>query len=161
MSRSATKAARTVLPRYFSTAVARGGAAGGASPIRTSVHGGAVSFFGGAPKSAENAAERWMRFPVLGSRNASTAALSEKKDEEEKVNGGSVERSAPAGGDGKDNKGIVSYWGVERAKITKEDGSEWRWNSFMVRSKRIYTEFTDFISFYLFSVLILMANILI
>lgn len=137
MSRSATKAARTVLPRYFSTAVARGGAAGGASSLRTSVRGDAVSFLGGATKSAENAAERWMRFPVLGSRNASTVALGEKKDEEEKVSGGSVGSSAPVGGDGKDNKGVVSYWGVERAKITKEDGSEWRWNCFMVRSKRI------------------------
>lgn len=136
MSRGATKAARTVLPRYFSTAVARGGAAGGASSLRNSLRGGGVSFLGGAPRSAENAAEKWMRFPVLGSRNAGTVALGEKKEEEEeKVSGGSDGSSAAAGGDGKDNKGVVSYWGVERAKVTKEDGSEWRWSCFRVRAE--------------------------
>ncbi|XP_057785784.1 ubiquinol oxidase 2, mitochondrial-like [Salvia miltiorrhiza] len=131
MTRNATKAARTALPRYFSTAVVRGGAVVSASSVRTSVRGGATTLFGSTPKYAENAVEKWMQLPVLGSRNASTVVLGEKQQEEEKVNDGSAGSSAPAGGDGKDNKGIVSYWGIERPKITKEDGSEWRWNSFM------------------------------
>lgn len=34
----------------------------------------------------------------------------------------------------KEEKGIVvsSYWGISRPKITKEDGSAWPWNCFMV-----------------------------
>ena len=27
---------------------------------------------------------------------------------------------------------VSSYWGVSRPKITKEDGTEWPWNCFMV-----------------------------
>lgn len=130
MSRGATTAARTVLPRYFSTAVARGGAASDASLLRTSVYGGATTFFGSTPKAPQNAVDKWMRFQVIGSRNASSVALGEKQQEEEKVNGGSSGSAAPSGGDANDKKEIVSYWGVERAKITKEDGSEWRWNCF-------------------------------
>ncbi|CAA0814319.1 Ubiquinol oxidase 1a- mitochondrial [Striga hermonthica] len=39
--------------------------------------------------------------------------------------------AAAAGGGGDDRqKAIASYWGVEPPKVTKEDGSEWRWNSF-------------------------------
>lgn len=27
---------------------------------------------------------------------------------------------------------VSSYWGVARPRITKEDGTEWPWNCFMV-----------------------------
>ncbi|KAJ7943954.1 Ubiquinol oxidase [Quillaja saponaria] len=30
----------------------------------------------------------------------------------------------------KNEKGIVSYWGVPPSRITKEDGTEWKWNCF-------------------------------
>ncbi|KAG6418876.1 hypothetical protein SASPL_121082 [Salvia splendens] len=131
MSRSAAKASRSALPRYFSTAIARGSAAGCASLVRTSVRGGAFTFFPSTAKSSENVVEKWMRFSTnTGSRNASTVALGENQ-QEEKVNGGSAGNSTPAGGGGNNNKGIISYWGVERPKITKEDGSEWRWSCFM------------------------------
>ena len=32
----------------------------------------------------------------------------------------------------KDNALVSSYWGIYRPKITREDGSEWPWNCFMV-----------------------------
>ncbi|RWR81073.1 mitochondrial alternative oxidase 1 [Cinnamomum micranthum f. kanehirae] len=41
--------------------------------------------------------------------------------------------SAGATGDSKDGaaeKAIVSYWGIAPGKITKEDGTEWKWKSF-------------------------------
>lgn len=33
----------------------------------------------------------------------------------------------------KNNKVMSSYWGISRPKITREDGTEWPWNCFMVR----------------------------
>ncbi|KAI3443748.1 hypothetical protein Pfo_000416 [Paulownia fortunei] len=135
MSRSATRLARSVLghvgPRYFSTAIARGGAASDAAGLGAYVHGGATTFFHGPAKGSEKVVVTWMRLPVLGSRNSSTFALGEKhrEEEEKKVPGGSSGGSA-AGGGGNDNKEVVSYWGVEPAKITKEDGTEWTWNCF-------------------------------
>lgn len=133
--------ARSVLghvgPRYFSTAVTRGGAAGDAASLRTSVHGCATTFFHGPSKGSEKVVVTRMRFPVLGSRDASTVALGEKhqEEEEEKIKGGSTGSAAPAGGGGNDDK--LSYWGIEPAKVTKEDGSEWRWNCFRVRAKNL------------------------
>jgi len=66
--------------------------------------GGARAFYGG------------------GVRSESTLVLPEKEKMEKKV------------GDGgnKEQKGIVSYWGVEPSKITKLDGTEWKWNCFRV-----------------------------
>ncbi|KAL0324109.1 UNVERIFIED_CONTAM: Ubiquinol oxidase 1, mitochondrial [Sesamum calycinum] len=135
MSRSATRVARSVLthvgPRYFSTVVSRGGAASDVAALGGYVHGGAATFVHGPAKGPEKVVVTWMRVPVLGSRNASTLALGEKQQEEEKkkVQAGS-DGGAAAGGGGNGNKAIVSYWGVEPAKVTKEDGSEWRWNCF-------------------------------
>ncbi|KAI3468532.1 hypothetical protein Pfo_025195 [Paulownia fortunei] len=135
MSRSTTRVARSVLgpvvPRYFSTAIASGGAASDAAALRAGLQCGAPTFFRGPAKGSEKVVVTWMRFPVLGSRNASTLALGEKhqKEEEKKVQGGSTEGAAASGG-GNDNKEILSYWGVEPAKVTKQDGTEWRWNCF-------------------------------
>lgn len=36
------------------------------------------------------------------------------------------------GGESGGGKGIVSYWGVSPGQITKEDGTEWKWNCFRV-----------------------------
>ncbi|KAL0393770.1 UNVERIFIED_CONTAM: Ubiquinol oxidase 1, mitochondrial [Sesamum latifolium] len=70
MSRSATRVARSVLthvgPRYFSTAVSRGGAASDAAALCGYVHGGAATFFHGPAKGPEKVVVTWMRFPVLG-----------------------------------------------------------------------------------------------
>lgn len=72
----------------------------------------------------------WMRFPA---RNASTVALDakeQKEEEEKKVGTGSVGGVVGGAGDG---KAIMSYWGVSPGKVTKEDGTEWRWSCFRVR----------------------------
>ncbi|XP_044466778.1 ubiquinol oxidase 2, mitochondrial-like [Mangifera indica] len=62
---------------------------------------------------------------VVGVRNRSTLALGEKEQEEKK-------QATETAGDGNNDeeKRIVSYWGVEAPKVTKEDGTEWRWSCF-------------------------------
>nr|AUB29348.1 mitochondrial alternative oxidase 1a [Olea europaea] len=135
MIRSTTRVARAVLchmdPRYFSTTALHGGAASDVQAIR-GVFGSTTTFFhGNLAQSSEKVLVGCMRLPAVGAaRKASTLALGDKQQEEEKkVQGGETGGAAAAGG-GNNNKGIVSYWGVEPAKITKEDGSEWRWNCF-------------------------------
>ena len=54
-------------------------------------------------------------------RSESTLALSEKEKIEKKVG------LSSAGGN-KEEKVIVSYWGIQPSKITKKDGTEWKWN---------------------------------
>ncbi|PWA52795.1 ubiquinol oxidase 1 [Artemisia annua] len=70
----------------------------------------------------------WMRSSGGAARNASTVALGADKEEQRKeetvVNGGGEERK------GNDNKEITSYWGVPPSRLTKEDGTEWKWNCF-------------------------------
>lgn len=126
MSRSATRVARTMLagvgPRYFSTA-------GRGAVVKRSLLGGG-GMLHGSPVRSEKVVMTWMRFPA---RNATTVALGDKPQEEEKVGAGSGGAAAGGGASGDNNKAVMSYWGVEPAKITREDGSEWRWNCFRVR----------------------------
>lgn len=81
----------------------------------------------------------WTRAPTIGGmRFASTITLGEKTPmKEEDANQKKTENESTggdaAGGNNKGDKGIASYWGVEPNKITKEDGSEWKWNCFRVR----------------------------
>ncbi|XWS75293.1 hypothetical protein CRYUN_Cryun01aG0073900 [Craigia yunnanensis] len=63
----------------------------------------------------------WMRAPAVGVRCRSTLALDDKEQEE---------KQAVGGGPAKDEKGIVSYWGLEPTKVTKDDGTEWKWICF-------------------------------
>ncbi|CAA0383312.1 Ubiquinol oxidase 1a [Arabidopsis thaliana] len=78
----------------------------------------------------------WTRAPTIGGmRFASTITLGEKTPmKEEDANQKKTENESTggdaAGGNNKGDKGIASYWGVEPNKITKEDGSEWKWNCF-------------------------------
>lgn len=74
-----------------------------------------------------------LRIPAVGGlRHQSTVALGgEKEAQSEKRVEGSP---SPASGGGKDEKQIVSYWDVPMQKLTKEDGSEWKWSCFRVRS---------------------------
>lgn len=69
-----------------------------------------------------------------GVRNGSTFALSEKENHSEKKveSDSSSSSSHSAAGGNKDEKGVMSYWGIQPNKITKEDGSEWKWNCFRV-----------------------------
>ncbi|XP_058777567.1 ubiquinol oxidase 1, mitochondrial-like [Vicia villosa] len=67
-------------------------------------------------------------------RNGSTLAanLSDQKENNnhlEKMKSSS-QGSAGANGGNKDEKGIMSYWGIQPSKITKQDGTEWKWNCF-------------------------------
>ncbi|KAK2991309.1 hypothetical protein RJ640_024574 [Escallonia rubra] len=117
MSRGATRVARSVMgqvgSRYFSVAALRS-----AEPMA-----GAV--LGSPYRVPERAVVTWMRFPVVGVRNASTLTLGEKEQTEEKEN-----LTGSAGGAGGEEKEVMSYWGVEPAKVTKEDGTQWTWNCF-------------------------------
>ncbi|XP_024996187.1 ubiquinol oxidase 2, mitochondrial-like [Cynara cardunculus var. scolymus] len=111
MSRGATTVVRSVVgqmgPRLFSTGV-----------MKTST---------AALVGSEKAMVAWWitSSPVNGARNASTMTLGDKQQKEEAVGG-----SATAAGSSQKAKEVVSYWGVQPPKVTKDDGSEWKWNCF-------------------------------
>ncbi|KAL4199411.1 hypothetical protein AMTRI_Chr03g50990 [Amborella trichopoda] len=46
------------------------------------------------------------------------------------VVGEEAEVTVSAGSNGKDEKAVASYWGVPSEKITKDDGTEWKWHCF-------------------------------
>ncbi|GLT57783.1 hypothetical protein SLA2020_307320 [Shorea laevis] len=69
----------------------------------------------------------WIRAPVVGLPNKSTLAVDDKEQQEEKP---AVKGLASGGNGGKDEKSIVSYWGIESGKVKKDDGTEWRWSCF-------------------------------
>ncbi|XP_043696182.1 ubiquinol oxidase 2, mitochondrial-like [Telopea speciosissima] len=64
----------------------------------------------------------WIRFPAVGVRHGSTLALN-KEGEEKEV------KTSSAGGESEE-KAITSYWGIAPSKITKEDGTDWKWTCF-------------------------------
>lgn len=37
-----------------------------------------------------------------------------------------------------EDNAVVSYWGVSPAKVSKEDGTDWKWNCFRVHTYIIY-----------------------
>lgn len=55
--------------------------------------------------------------------------------------------SAAAEDENNNGLGIVSYWGVSPPKVTKEDGSAWRWNCFRVCCPSIYNFMSFFLNF--------------
>jgi ubiquinol oxidase len=65
-------------------------------------------------------------------RGASTVAVGNGEHDEKvkQVKNGVVSESANVSNDNKDEKGIVSYWGVPPSRLTKEDGTEWKWSCF-------------------------------
>ncbi|KAJ1431167.1 Alternative oxidase [Sesbania bispinosa] len=69
-----------------------------------------------------------VRGPAVYVRNGSTLAVPE--EEEEKRADSSPSHNAASAGGNKEEKGIVSYWGIHPSKITKQDGTEWKWNCF-------------------------------
>ncbi|KAF9625152.1 hypothetical protein IFM89_019858 [Coptis chinensis] len=65
----------------------------------------------------------WIRVPaVLGARNGSTMALDKEEDKKQTTASG----TAPT----VDEKRIASYWGVGPPKVTKDDGTDWKWKCF-------------------------------
>ncbi|KAK9277224.1 hypothetical protein L1049_006763 [Liquidambar formosana] len=66
-----------------------------------------------------------LRIPMLQLRNWSNLA-----EEEKRVQLPAASAAAAPVSDGQDEKRVVSYWGIVPRKLTKEDGSAWRWNCF-------------------------------
>nr|UHK02568.1 mitochondrial alternative oxidase 1b [Ipomoea batatas] len=132
MSRGGTRLARSltghVAPRYFSTAVLRrpATAAGGEAGIGGVFRGGEAAFLHGNPaKASEEVLVAWMRFPVMGSRRMSTVAVGDdKQKEKDEKNGGAATTGS------RTDSAVVSYWGVDPPKVSKEDGTEWKWQCF-------------------------------
>ncbi|KAK4368827.1 hypothetical protein RND71_012619 [Anisodus tanguticus] len=127
MTRGASRMTRVVMghmgPRYFSTTIIRNDAG-------TGVTGAGLLHGFPASSSEKGVVTRARHFSVMGSRSASTMALNDKqqeKDSDKKVENGAA---AASGGDGGDEKSVVSYWGVQPSKVTKPDGTEWKWNCF-------------------------------
>ncbi|KAJ6387520.1 hypothetical protein OIU78_017274 [Salix suchowensis] len=109
----ATKLASSMmlLSRSFSAATARGMFVKEAVPARvTAFHGDAVRGF-------------LVRGSEFGFRHGSNASFSEK-DQQQNA------QLVSEGGDKEEKQEIVSYWGVPPRKVTKEDGTEWKWKSF-------------------------------
>nr|BAD51465.1 alternative oxidase [Dracunculus vulgaris] len=62
-------------------------------------------------------------------RRAST--LSDPAQDGGKKKAGTAGKVPPGeGGGGGEQKAVVSYWGVPPSRVSKEDGSEWRWTCF-------------------------------
>lgn len=72
------------------------------------------------------------RVPAIrGLREFSKMTFEKKKTEEDNQS----EKGSSGGKGDQGNKGeqlIVSYWGVKPMKITKDDGTEWKWSCFRV-----------------------------
>ncbi|XAR69202.1 Ubiquinol oxidase [Bertholletia excelsa] len=80
--------------------------------------GGSVT--GSAAQGSRPIGLGWVRLPVLEIRSCSTLASGAAGEKKEKAE------------DGGDEKAVVSsYWGIAPRKITKGDGSPWKWNCFM------------------------------
>lgn len=76
----------------------------------------------------------WMQ-RGFGARSQSTVALNDEKEQQnnEPEKRAKTDDSVSAeAGEPNDKKGVVSYWGVSPSKVTKEDGSEWKWSCFRV-----------------------------
>lgn len=121
MSRAATSVVRSVTgqmmgPRLLSTA------AGNASIA------GLMRANAGLVGSEKAVVTWWIRSSSIGARNASTMALGEKEQQQGRKEEATGSGGAAAGGP--KGKEVVSYWGVQPPKLTKEDGSEWKWHCF-------------------------------
>lgn len=65
--------------------------------------------------------------------SAEEAVLAEKDRKENSVKDGAERRMGERREDG--SVMVSSYWGIARPKITREDGTVWPWNCFMVRRR--------------------------
>ncbi|KAL5550799.1 hypothetical protein UlMin_000975 [Ulmus minor] len=88
----------------------------------------ALSSTGTVPEWTKTTTVYWGQ-SGYGLRSRSTLALGEKDGDEQKkqTKNGAV---SDGGHSNKDEKGIVSYWGVPPSRITKEDGTDWKWSCF-------------------------------
>lgn len=120
MSRGGTRVVRSVMgqmgPRLFSTATGNGSVTG---VMRTNA---------GLIGSEKAVVTWWIRSSPIGTRNVSTMTLGEKVQQQDQKEEATGSGGAAAGG--QKGKEVVSYWGVQPRKVTKEDGSEWKWQCF-------------------------------
>ncbi|KAG6753703.1 hypothetical protein POTOM_041700 [Populus tomentosa] len=109
-----------LVARCFSTATARG------MLVKEAVHAKAMGFHEDVVRG--NVGEFLVRGSVFGLRHGSTASFSEKDQQQ------NVQPVAEGGGGDKEEKkeSTVSYWGVPPSRVTKEDGTEWKWNCFRI-----------------------------
>lgn len=72
---------------------------------------------------------RWWRMMASEAAGASTPSESSTTEKEKEKENSLTEAK-------KREYSVVasSYWGIPRRRITREDGTEWPWNSFMVRN---------------------------
>ncbi|KAH9608370.1 hypothetical protein KSS87_009013 [Heliosperma pusillum] len=128
MTRSATRAVRSVItvvgPRYFSSTTSASSGILDTTALSKILGSGHVSV--GAGSHVRGVASGFSRFPVRYKSTATLSDVEEKEVKEEK------QPEAPVtGSGGGDEKGVISYWGVQPKKVTKEDGTEWKWSCFM------------------------------
>ncbi|XP_058103890.1 ubiquinol oxidase 2, mitochondrial-like [Magnolia sinica] len=115
-SKSATSVLRHLGPRLYSTTTIR-------TVVNQPPHGLLTGTAGlvhpsGSPVPA-NAVAAWIRYPL---RSGSTLAAGDAREDDKLVTGTASART--------EEKAIVSYWGVPTAKVSKDDGTEWKWKSF-------------------------------
>ncbi|KFK39524.1 hypothetical protein AALP_AA3G255700 [Arabis alpina] len=72
----------------------------------------------------------WTRAPAIGGVRFASSVTLDVKTPTPETNPKKTENESTGGDANKGEKGINSYWGVEPNKITKEDGTEWKWNCF-------------------------------
>ncbi|CAM8880728.1 unnamed protein product [Rhodiola kirilowii] len=101
-------------------------AAGSAAPVSLEAAGRMI--IRGSSLEGRGSASFLKATGIGGVRRASTATLAEQEQrrEEEKPKEEVVEAASGEGGE----KRIASYWGVPPSRVTKEDGTEWRWSCF-------------------------------
>ncbi|KAK6143713.1 hypothetical protein DH2020_024061 [Rehmannia glutinosa] len=64
----------------------------------------------------------WRRMMSTAAEPSSASAVAEKDNKSNGVATGNVEKGEVV---------VSSYWGIQRPKLTREDGTEWPWNCFM------------------------------
>lgn len=67
----------------------------------------------------------WRRAMSTAAERTKTAPAAEEKDRKESA---AVDEKKKDGGEVM----VSSYWGISRPKVTRDDGTEWPWNCFMV-----------------------------
>lgn len=73
-----------------------------------------------------------MTMRVMMSTASSSSPREEAKAVTEKDDRKQKSTSVPKAKEDESKAVVSSYWGIARPKLTKEDGTEWPWNCFMV-----------------------------
>lgn len=97
-----------------------GGGGGGGGCLRVTLT--AMASPGTRYQSVANEGFHWRRM-----MSSSTAVAEEQGMKNVENQGKEKEKEKE-----KENALVSSYWGIYRPRITREDGSEWPWNCFMV-----------------------------